>query len=199
VPSSDCEVAVPTQINGLPAHVLLIHVVIAAIPIAALMLVASATWPAARARLGFLTPVVALVALVMVPITTNAGEWLRDHLGFTNARVRRHAELGDQLLPWAIGLFVLAVAVYLVGRRFEMTWRPSPSESHDPVDGVDGGAGGTATMTRSATRKQALPVWATAVLAVLSVAVAVGTLIQLYRIGDSGAQSVWHGVGTGGH
>ncbi len=189
----------PTQINGLPAHVLLIHVVIAAIPLAALMLVASATWPAARARLGFLTPVVALVALVMVPITTNAGEWLEHHLGFTNARIRKHTELGDQLLPWAIAVFVLAVVVYVLGRRFELRWRPVASEPENSVDGVDRGAGGTATMTRTAPRKQALPVWATAIVAVLSVAVAVGTVIQLYRIGDSGAQAVWHGVGSGGH
>ncbi|HVU91081.1 MAG TPA: hypothetical protein VHC23_02535, partial [Jatrophihabitans sp.] len=100
------------KINGLPAHVLLIHVVVVLIPAAAVMLVASAVWPAARAKLGFLTPAVALVALVLVPITTNAGEWLQNHLpgniGHTNPKIRHHAELGDQLLPWAIGIFVMA-------------------------------------------------------------------------------------------
>ena len=165
-------VALPTRINGLPAHVLLIHVVIAAVPLAALLLVASATWPAARARLGVVTPLVALVALVLVPITTNAGHWLKNHLGFTNARVERHAALGGELLPWTAGVFVLAVAVWVLGRRYEMAWRGTRGEA-------------------------ALPVWVGAALAVLSVAVAVGTVIQLYRIGDSGAQAVWHGVGTG--
>lgn len=185
----------PTKINGLPAHVLLIHAVVILLPLAALMLVASATWPAARARLGFLTPAVGLVALVLVPITTNAGEWLRDHLGFHNARIDRHTELGKSLLPGAIGVFVLAAAVWLLGRRFEMSWRRAP---HEPEmrDDVDGG-GGTATLIRPQTRKQALPVWVTAVLGAVSFAVSVGALIQLYRIGDSGAQAVWHGVGGG--
>ena len=40
--------------------------------------------------------------------------------------------------------------------------------------------------------------WVSAAVALVSVAVAVGTMIQLYRIGDSGAQAVWHGVGSGG-
>jgi hypothetical protein len=191
---------VPTQINGLPAHVLLIHVIIILLPLGAVMLVASATWPAARARLGFLTPAVALVALVFVPITTHAGEWLRDHLGFTNARIEKHAELGDSLLPWAAGVFVLAAAVWVLGRRFEMGWHAAPQplaadSAPEPSGSSALGSGATATLTRPVTVRQALPVWVNAVLAALSVVVAVGALVQLYRIGDSGAQAVWHGVG----
>ena len=158
------------EINGLPAHVLLIHVVIVLVPAAAVMLVASAVWPAARAKLGFLTPAVALVALVFVPITTNAGHWfqthLPNHLG-DSPGVRHHAALGDQLLPWAIGIFVVSAAVWVLGRRFAYGWR------------VD--AGGRA----------ALPVWAVAAVAVIAVGVSVGGVVQLYRIGDSGAKSVW--------
>lgn len=160
----------PHEINGLPAHVLLVHVVIVLIPAAAAMLVASAVWPAARAKLGFLSPAVALVALVFVPITTNAGRWFQSHLpnnfGQT-ASVRHHAALGHQLLPWAIGIFVMAAAVWLLGRRYAYGWR------------VD--AAGRAT----------LPVWAVAVVAVVAVGVAAGGVVQLYRIGDSGAKSVW--------
>jgi hypothetical protein len=167
----------PVKINGLPAHVLLIHVVVVFVPLAALMLVASATWPAARAKLGFLTPAVALVALVLVPVTTNAGHWLQDHLhnnfGHTDPQVVHHAALGGELLPWAIGLFVLAAAVWLLGRRYDLSWRP-----------VAGNAA------------RAFPVWATALVAVLAVVVAVGSLITLYRIGDSGAKSVWTGTTT---
>ena len=64
----------PTVINGLPAHVLLIHVLIALVPLGALFTVLSAVWPAARARLGIFSPLTCLVAVVFVPITTNAGE-----------------------------------------------------------------------------------------------------------------------------
>jgi hypothetical protein len=180
--------------NGLPLHVLLIHAVIVLVPIAALMAVASAIWPAARARLGFLTPAVALVALVLVPITVQAGHWLRDHLGFTNAAVRKHTSLGGTLLPWVVGLFVLAVAMWVLDRRYELSWHPSTDEER-AASAESGGSGGTATITRPARVRQALPVWVTVVVTIGTVAVAVGTLIQLYRIGDSGAKSVWSHVG----
>ncbi len=174
----------PTQINGLPAHALLVHVVVVLVPLAALLVVLSALWPAARRRLGVLTPVIALVALVSVPLTTHAGEWL-EHRVPPDELVRRHAELGDGLLPWAGGLFVLAAVAWLVARRTAAT--------------VDGGAAGTAAGGGAAstdggvaatTRRGGLAV--TIVLAVLSVVVAVGSVVQIYRIGDSGAKAVWH-------
>jgi hypothetical protein len=110
----------PDTINGLPAHILLVHAVIVLIPLAALMLIVSAVWPMMRSKLGVLTPLVALVALISVPITTGAGEWLRDHLPAGAAEsplVRKHTELGDTLLPWAIGVFVIAAAVWWIFRR----------------------------------------------------------------------------------
>jgi hypothetical protein len=187
---------VPVKINGLPAHILLIHVVIVFLPLAAAMLVASAVWPAARAKLGFLTPAVALVALVFVPITTHAGSWLQSHLqgneGLQNPLIRRHANLGHNLLPWAIGIFVVAAAVWLLSRRFDMSWRPQ--EAQDEVDST--GPGATATRVRAST-STALPVWVTAIVAVIAIAVAAGGIVQLYRIGDSGSKAVWTGRTTG--
>jgi|tagenome__1003787_1003787.scaffolds.fasta_scaffold20946009_3 hypothetical protein len=162
------------KIHGLPGHVLLIHLVVVILPMAALMLIASAVWPAARAKLGVLTPAAALVALILVPITTDAGHYLQDHLPNNfgqSAQVRHHAALGENLLPWAVGIFVMAAAVWILGRRFGLSWR--------------GSAGGAA---------RALPVWVTALVAALSIVVAVGGTIQLYRIGDSGARSVWGGT-----
>jgi hypothetical protein len=160
----------PTEINGLPAHALLVHLVVVLVPLAALLVVLSAVWPAARRRLGVLTPSVALVALVSVPLTTHAGEWLEARVP-PDPLVRRHTELGDGLLPWAIGLFVLAAAVWLWGRRAEVG------------GSADGG-------THAAPRPGGPAVMIA--LAVLSVAVAVGSVVQIYRIGDSGAKAVWH-------
>ncbi len=42
----------PVEFGGLPAHILLIHVVVVLVPPAAAMLVASAVWPAARLTTG---------------------------------------------------------------------------------------------------------------------------------------------------
>jgi hypothetical protein len=197
------------KIHGLPAHVLLIHAVVVLVPAAALMLVASAVWPAARAKLGFLTPAVALVALALVPITTQAGHWLQDHLrnneGKVNPLILRHAELGDGLLPWAIGIFVMSAAVWVLSRRYDLAWStaPAPRTAAVPVGvggpAIDGATAGEAEGAPAATRTagRALPLWATSLVAALSIAVAVGGVVQLVRIGDSGAQAAWDGRTTG--
>ncbi|WP_037861837.1 DUF2231 domain-containing protein [Streptomyces sp. NRRL S-340] len=156
-------------INGLPAHVLLVHVVVVFVPLTALALVLCAARPAAARRLGVALPLFALVTLVSVPLTTGAGEWLEKHVG-SNALVRRHAELGDGLLPWAAGLFVLAVAVWWSARR---TAASGPS--------------GTSRWTTAPVRV------ATAVLALV---VAVGAVVDVYRIGDSGARAAWQDAVT---
>ena len=103
-------------INGLPAHVLFVHLVVVLVPLSALALVVAAVWPQAARRLGLALPVLAFAALATVPLTTQAGEWLERHVG-SDALVRRHAELGDGLLPWAGGLFLLATAVWWTTRR----------------------------------------------------------------------------------
>ncbi|MFF4488694.1 DUF2231 domain-containing protein [Streptomyces sp. NPDC001544] len=165
-------------INGLPAHVLLVHVVVVLVPLTALALVASALWPPAARRLGVLLPLLAFVSLASVPLTTHAGEWLEAHVE-SNALVRRHTELGDGLLPWALGLFVLAAVVWWTGRR---AGAGSPGAASAGV--VEGDGAGTAT------RWAAAPV--RIVVAVLSLAVAVGAVVDVYRIGDSGAKAAWH-------
>ncbi|MEU9477537.1 DUF2231 domain-containing protein [Streptomyces sp. NPDC048191] len=153
-------------VNGLPAHVLFVHVVVVLIPLAALALVAAALWPRAARRLGVLLPALAFVALVSVPLTTHAGEWLERHVQ-DDALVRRHTELGDGLLPWALGLFVLAAVVWWAGRRAPA----EPGQGRGP-------------------RWSAPPV--RILLGVLSLAVAVGAVVDVYRIGDSGAKAAWH-------
>ncbi|MBO1329980.1 DUF2231 domain-containing protein [Streptomyces sp. VRA16 Mangrove soil] len=153
-------------INGLPAHVLLVHVVVVLVPLTALALVVCAVWPRAARRVGIGLPVLALVALATVPLTTNAGEWLERHVAST-ALVRRHTELGDGLLPWALGLFALAVGVWWVAGR------------------------AAASGTSHAPRRIALPLRVAA--GVLSLAVAAGAVVDVYRIGDSGAKAAWQG------
>ncbi|MFI5958688.1 hypothetical protein [Cryptosporangium sp. NPDC051539] len=154
----------PTEVNGLPAHVLLVHFVVIMIPITALLLVLSAVWPAARARIGVVLPIVALASLISVPLTVHAGEWLKGKMGGGGPLVERHEELAEMLLPWAIGLFVMSVAVWAV-HRFVLATRAGNSRSLLTVG-----------------------------LAVLAVVVAVGSVFTVYRAGDSGAKAAWDGV-----
>ncbi|MCM3882333.1 DUF2231 domain-containing protein [Frankia sp. R82] len=161
----------PTEIRGLPAHALLVHVVVVLVPLAAAMAVGSAVWPAARRRLGAATPVAALVALVSVPLTTHAGEWLEARVPSTPL-VRRHTELGDALLPWVLVLFVLAAALWLLQRRAApATASPdgqTRSQAGRPIHGA-----------------------ITIAIAVLTIVAAVGSVVQVVRIGESGAKAVW--------
>jgi len=117
-----------STINGLPAHPLLVHAVVVLLPLAALAVVLHAVWPAARRRLGMVTPLLCLASLVLVPITTHAGEKLEHTMGGTNELLERHAELGDQVLPWAIALTVVGLAQWALGR-----WSPMGPVVRIPV------------------------------------------------------------------
>lgn len=97
--------------GDLPLHPLLVHLTVVLIPAAALALVLAAVWPAARRRLGLLPLLLAVLAVIMVPITTSAGTWLSERVGRTPL-VDRHEMLGNTMLPWAIALLVVAVAVW---------------------------------------------------------------------------------------
>ena len=64
----------PESVFGLPVHPLAVHATVVLVPLAALALLAHVLVPAARQRLGIVTPVLAVVALVLVPISTSSGE-----------------------------------------------------------------------------------------------------------------------------
>ncbi|WP_055524810.1 DUF2231 domain-containing protein [Streptomyces graminilatus] len=154
-------------INGIPAHVLFVHVVVVLVPVTALALILCSALPSVMRRFGIALPALALVSLISVPLTTDAGEWLEQHVD-SNALVRRHAELGDELLPWAVALFLTAAAVWWFYRRAVSRTPDAP--------------GSTGTV--------AVPLRITA--AVLSLVIGVGAGVQVYRIGDSGAKAAWH-------
>ncbi len=104
----------PTIINGLPAHPLLVHFVVVFVPISALLLAVAVCWPAARTRLGVLTPIVAVLTLIMVPITTHAGSALQQSLGGGGPQVAHHAQLGNQMVYWSIGVAAAAILWWLM-------------------------------------------------------------------------------------
>lgn len=96
-------------INGLPAHVLLVHLVVIIIPLTSLAAVLGSLWPAARRKLSFLTPLGALVGLIAVPITISAGRTFATRLRIEEA-IENHMTLGSRMLPVAIALFVTTAA-----------------------------------------------------------------------------------------
>jgi hypothetical protein len=155
------------EINGLPLHILLIHFVVIVIPVAALCVVLSAAWPAARRRLGIVTPLIALVALIAVPITVEAGEVLEEQVNETSFS-ELHADLGRQMLPWAIALFLVAALQWVWFHYFT-------------------GEGRYADKVKTPAARLAV----TIVLAVAVAITAVGSVYTIFVIGESGAKSVW--------
>jgi hypothetical protein len=174
----------PTVIDGLPAHILLIHFVVVAVPLTALAVVFGAFSARGARRMGLLLPVLGLLTLASVPVTTSAGEWLERHVDST-ALVRRHTELGDGLLPWAVGLFAMTCAVWWLSRRpvAERTGQAEPVAATGPqADGTPATAAPAAWRTATVTR---------AAVAVLACVIAVGAVVDVYRIGESGAKAAW--------
>lgn len=153
--------------NGLPLHVLLVHFVVIVVPLAALCLALATAWPVARRRLGIVTPVLALAALVSVPLTTEAGESLEEQVPETTLS-ELHAHLGEDLLPWVIALFIVALAHWAWSTLFS-------------------GTGRFATSAKSRTLRLAVRI----ALIVAVAVVVVGSIVEVVIIGESGARAAW--------
>ena len=102
-------------INGLPLHPLVVHGVVVLLPLAILGTIAIAVRPRWRTRYGFLVVASALVATILVPISTSSGEALEKRVGDPG----EHAELGDQLLWFALVLLIAVTALVVLQWRKE--------------------------------------------------------------------------------
>lgn len=195
------------EIAGLPLHPLLVHGVVVLLPLAAGAVVLQAAWPAARRRLGVVTPLLAGICLVLVPITVQAGEALAAQVGVT-PKIAHHERLANMLLPWATALFVVALGEWVwfrfvapaMASASASASAPAPASARTgPVAAMSGPAGsaGSAAPADSpssadVSRRELL---IRAAVLLLAVAVAIGTMVVVFRAGDAGARAVWEGVG----
>jgi uncharacterized membrane protein len=144
-------------VNGLPVHPLVVHAVVVLLPLAVLGTIAIAAKPTWRASYGWLVVGIAAVATVLVPVATSSGEALEERVGDPG----EHAELGDQLIWFAIALLLFSFLMVYLDRR-KAAGKPAIGPS-------------------------ALPT----VVTVLAVVAALATTVQVYRVGDSGARAAW--------
>jgi len=170
----------PEFIDGLPLHPLVVHGVVVLVPLAALGAILVSVWVKARQRVGWIVFALAAVATIMVPIAVNTGEALERRLPGDNPLIERHASIGDDLLvfvlPMALGLLALLVIELVVSRRGRT---------------VRGIAPGGPTLSSG------VPTWAKigAIAAiVVTVGFSVGSLVQVYRVGEAGSRAVWDGI-----
>ncbi|MEV4702155.1 DUF2231 domain-containing protein [Actinoplanes sp. NPDC049316] len=171
-------------VNGLPAHILLVHAVVVLLPLTALLLVLTAAWPQARRRFAGPNAVLSVLVVILVPLTTSAGEWLEERLPGTEL-LHEHAELGDTAIFAAIPVALLALVIWWRHRE------ASVAGSGDEHLGATGG-GGVATATRRRTYLAPLSLTVTRVVTVLAVLIGGFAAYDTYRIGDSGAKAAWN-------
>ncbi|MCD2442380.1 hypothetical protein LQ757_08845 [Agromyces sp. SYSU K20354] len=161
------------EFAGLPLHVLLVHAVIVLVPLLALLLVVIAAWPAARRVMWLPALIGAAVLLPLGLVTIEAGKWLEDRVPKTPL-IEAHTDIGEDIVPWLIGLLVLAAViaawavVELLARR-----RAGDDEPARPGKGIRIAVG--------------------TVLTLAAVGVAVGSSWTVVLIGEAGSRAVWEG------
>ncbi|MGM1064285.1 DUF2231 domain-containing protein [Saccharothrix sp. Mg75] len=161
---------------GLPTHPLLVHAVVVLLPLAAAGAVAAAVVPRWRKKYAWPLLGVTLLGVGSVPLAQASGDQLHARLAsLGNPLIERHAELGNDLLPFALGFGVVVVALVVAGRLADRE-RTAATESTTPVP---------RTWRRIAV-----------VVSVLVVAAGAAATVQVVRIGHSGSTAVWDGIGT---
>lgn len=159
----------PETVFGLPLHPLVVHATVVLVPLTALVLLLAVLVPRFRAWAGWLPLGLAAVSTALAPLSTSSGENLERQIGESEL-IERHAELGEMLIWWCLGMLVVALALTVLTRR-----RGSGRSSE----------------------REARPSKAVAIgLAVAGVAVSAGTLVQVALIGHSGAESAWGDVAS---
>ncbi len=107
-----------STLSGLPAHPLLVHFLVVLAPLAAVLAVLCAVWPAARRRLVWLVLTLAGVTAVLSPIAAEAGEWLEHRLEESEL-IEKHAHLGETMNYFAAALLIAAILLAVVHWRAE--------------------------------------------------------------------------------
>ncbi|MBT0567353.1 DUF2231 domain-containing protein [Williamsia sp. CHRR-6] len=154
--------------DGIPTHPLFVHLTVVAIPLAALLGIVAVAWPAARRKIGIVGPAVALVALIMTPITTSAGEALEEKTP-SSSILNEHTEWGDRVLYLVAPLFLFMLIFWALNSDKALGWLTSKVSALNP-------------------RTVSI---ANIVVAVLVVGFALASLVLIYQVGHSGAESVW--------
>ncbi|MDQ3402508.1 MAG: hypothetical protein M3548_03825 [Actinomycetota bacterium] len=152
----------PEFVNGLPLHALIVHAVVVLVPLSVLGAILIAVWPAARRRFGWSVAVLAGVGAALTPIATGSGRDLSRRLP-DNELIRRHEELGDQLIYFVLPLFVAVLALMIVHTAIARGWSPG-------------------------WRNVAL-----IAAAVVVVGFAGASGVQVFRVGEAGSRAVWGG------
>lgn len=113
-----------TTIAGIPAHALLVHGVVALVPLTAVLAIMCGFWRAVRSRLVWLVLALAGAVVVLTWLATSAGEWLYGRESEHSPILELHRERGEWMIYLALGLLVAAVLLVVLHRRESRADRP---------------------------------------------------------------------------
>lgn len=101
----------PDTIYGVPLHPLVVHATVVVLPVAALSVLLYAVWPRFRRWSGWGPLALAVLSVILTPMSTSSGESLEEKVG-ESALLEDHAEMGDLLIYWVVPLAVLAAVLF---------------------------------------------------------------------------------------
>jgi phosphoglycerol transferase MdoB-like AlkP superfamily enzyme len=155
-----------TSIDGLPAHVLLVHIPVVLVPLGAIGALVM-LWPRWRSTIGWWVCGLLVVAGIATQLAISSGKSLRPYVRETSL-VSAHVHIGENIRPWLLLMFLALVGVMLVDRA---VWKSADS----PRD-----------------RLRALGIG----LSAASILFAAVSVYWIYRIGHSGSKAVWQSTQT---
>ena len=167
------------EFAGLPAHVLLVHVVIVGIPLLAALLVVVAAWPSARRVLWLPAFVGAFALLGITYLTIEAGKWLEERVPEAPL-IQAHTAQGDDIVPWMIGLVAVAALVGALA-VVELLQRRRAAAAEAP------------STDAAAPRSRTARLVVAALVTVAAVGVGAGAMWTVIQIGEAGSRAVWEG------
>lgn len=152
----------PESVLGLPLHPLVVHAVVVLVPLTALLTIVVAVSPDRRARLGWLSWLLASAALVSTYVARASGKVLEGLLypSVLPPRVSEHKDLGLNTIWFVLALWLAVTALLLID--YDRRRNRGVSSSILPT-----------------------------VVAVLAILVAMVTTGQVLLTGWSGTQSRW--------
>jgi hypothetical protein len=148
---------------GLPAHPLVVHAAVALVPLTVVGLLGVVLSSALRRRFAVLVAALAIASAVAVYFAQSSGEALEDRVRETEL-VEEHTESGERVLPWVIGLAVVAVGVATFDAA--LAKRAGDDPRHRRLG--------------------------TGVLVVLALVAGAGATYSIVTVGHSGAKAVWN-------
>ena len=183
------------DIGGLPAHPLIVHLPVVMVPLATIGAILMVVRPSWRRMFEIPTAVLAGVAALATQLALQSGEALEEQVRHSEL-IETHSSIAEQARPWVFLFAAVMVAVAawdIVQRR-----RAEPPAAHDAGAPVSQ-AGGTTTTVTERPRRLVGSRAATVAVAItaLGVVLGLGSTIQIYRTGHSGAKATWHDTAAG--